>query len=398
MTKATLFPTPNGTAAVHAGTRPSRPDHAMTLAVVQTSTYTFHDTAELDRYFDGRHEEPDRQEYGRYGNPTVLEVERRVAALDGAEDALLFASGMAAITTAALALVKAGDDVVLFRDGYRRTRQFVAGTLARFGVTHTLVDPASIDGLRAAIGPRTRLCVTELPTNPYLRCVDLPRLSAICREARVRTLVDATFATPVNARPLAHGADLVVHSATKYLGGHNDVLGGTVSGSSALVSLVRDMRGVLGGVADPHAAALIGRGMKTLALRVARHNATALAVARALEGHPAVERVHYPMLESHPDHEVARSLLAGGGGVVSFVVRGGRAAASRAVDRFRLATIAPSLGGVETLVEQPAVMSYHELGDEELAAVGIEPGLVRLAVGVEETEDVVADALHAVSG
>jgi cystathionine gamma-synthase len=398
MTKATLFSTPNGTAAVHAGTRQDRPDHAMAPAVAQTATYAFRDTAELERYFEGRHEEPDRQEYGRYGNPTVLEVERRVAALDGAGDALLFASGMAAITTAALALVKAGDHVVLFRDGYRRTRQFVAGTLARFGVTHTLVEPASLEGLRAAIGPRTRLCVTELPTNPYLRCVDLPRLSAICREARVKTLVDATFATPVNARPLAHGADLTVHSATKYLGGHNDVLGGTVSGSSALVSLVRDLRGVLGGVADPHAAALIGRGMKTLALRVARQNATALAVARALEGHPQVERVHYPMLPSHPDHAIAQRLLSGGGGVVSFVVRGGRAAASRAVDRFRLATIAPSLGGVETLVEQPAVMSYHELGDEDLAAVGIEPGLVRLAVGVEETDDVVADVLSAVSG
>jgi cystathionine gamma-synthase len=187
----------------------------------------------------------------------------------------------------------------------------------------------------------------------------------------------------------------VIHSATKYLGGHNDVLGGTVSGSRALVSLVRDLRGVLGGVADPHAAMLIGRGIKTLALRVARQNATALAVAEALEGHPGIERVWYPMLPSHPDHETARALLAGGGGVVSFVVRGGRAAAGRAIDRFRLAKIAPSLGGVESLVEQPALMSYHELSDEELAAIGIEPGLIRLAVGVEETKDVVGDVLRA---
>ncbi len=303
--------TPNGTAAVHAGTPETRPGHTLAPSIAQTATYTFHDTAELERYFEGRDADPDRQEYGRYGNPTVIEVERRVAALDGAEEALLFASGMAAVTTAVLALVKAGDHVVLFRDGYRRTRQFVAGMLARFGVAHTLVDPASLDGLSAAIGPGTRVALTEFPTNPYLRCVDLARFAAICRARRVKSIVDATFATPLNAAPLARGVDLVIHSATKYLGGHNDVLGGTVSGGAALVSLVRELRGVLGGVADPHAAALIGRGMKTLALRVERQNATALAVARALEGRAGVARVYYPLLASHPDHEAAAAQATG---------------------------------------------------------------------------------------
>jgi cystathionine gamma-synthase len=395
MTKVKTFSPPNGTAAVHAGTPEWRPGHTLAPSIAQTATYTFRDTADLERYLEGRDADPDRQEYGRYGNPTVLEVERRVAALDGAEEGLLFASGMAAVTTAVLALVKAGDHVVLFRDGYRRTRQFVVGTLARLGVTHTLVEPASVDALEQAIGPKTRMAITELPTNPYLRCVDLERFAAACRAKRVKSIVDATFATPLNATPLAFGVDLVVHSATKYLGGHNDVLGGSVSGPRALISLVRELRDVLGGVADAHAAALIGRGMKTLGLRVARQNATALAVARALEGHPALERVFYPLLPSHPDHAVATAQLRGGGGVVSFVVRGGRAAAARAVDRFRLAILAPSLGGVETLVEQPAVMSYHELGDEELAALGIEPGLVRLSVGIEETEDVLADVRRA---
>jgi cystathionine gamma-synthase len=228
-----------------------------------------------------------------------------------------------------------------------------------------------------------------------MRCVDLERFAAICRQRRVKSIVDATFATPLNAAPLARGVDLVIHSATKYLAGHNDVLGGTVSGSSSLVSLVRELRSVLGGVADPHAAALIGRGIKTLGLRVERHNATGLAVARLLAEHPAVERVYYPLLPSHPDHATASRELRGGGGVVSFVVKGGRAAASKTVDRFRLATIGPSLGGVETLVEQPAIMSYHELSDDELAAIGIEPGLIRLAVGVEETEDVLADVRQA---
>lgn len=396
MANVKTYPAPNGTAAVHAGTPETRPGNTLTAAIAQTATYTFRDTADLERYFDGRDADPDRQEYGRYGNPTVLEVERRVAALDRAEDGLLFASGMAAVTTAVLALVKAGDHVVLFRDGYRRTRQFVVGMLARFGVTCSLVDPASLDGLEQAVGPRTRVVVTEFPTNPYLRCIDLARLAAICRARRVKSIVDATFATPLNATPLDLGVDLVIHSATKYLGGHNDVLGGTVSGSASLISLIRELRGVLGGVADAHAAALIGRGIKTLGLRVERQNATGLAVAGALEGHPAVERVYYPLLPSHPDHAVAKAQLRGGGGVVSFVVKGGRAAAGRTVDRFRLATIAPSLGGVETLVEQPAVMSYHELADDQLAEIGIEPGLIRLAVGVEETEDVVADALRAV--
>jgi cystathionine gamma-synthase len=389
---------PTGTDAVHAGTPDERPSHTLAPAIAQTATYTFADTADLERYLDGGDGDPGRQEYGRYGNPTVLEVERRVAALDGAEDALLFASGMAAVTTTILALVKAGDHVVLFRDVYRRTRQFVAGTLGRLGVEHTLVDPTSIEGLERAIGPKTRLAITESPTNPYLRCIDLERFAAVCRGARVKSIVDATFATPMGCRPIELGVDLVLHSATKYLSGHNDVLGGTVAGSSGLVSLVRDLRNVLGGVVDPHAAALIGRGMKTLAIRYERQCATALAVARALEGQASIERVCYPGLASHPDHAVAAAQMRGGGGVVSFVMRGGKAAASRAVDRFRLATIAPSLGGVETLVEQPAIMSYHELGDEELAAIGIDLGLIRLAIGIEDADDVVADVLQAVSG
>lgn len=385
---------PDGTDAVHAGVPRARLERGVAPAIAQTATYTFADTAELERFQRGEDPDPERQEYGRYGNPTVREVERRVAALDGAEDALLFTSGMAAVTTAILALVKAGDHVVLFRDAYRRTRQFVAGTLARFGVEHTLVEPTSIEGLSKALRPRTRLVITESPTNPYLRCVDLDALSAVCRQARVKSMVDATFATPLLARPLSHGVDLVIHSATKYLSGHNDVLGGTISGSASLISLVRDLRSVLGGVIDPHAAALIGRGMKTLALRVERQSQTALAVARALEGHPEVARVHYPALASHPDHEVAVRQMRGGGGVVSFEIKGGRERAARLVDRCRLALIAASLGGVETLIEQPAIMSYHELDEEQLAAIGIAPGLIRLAVGVEETEAVVADLLQ----
>lgn len=386
---------PTSTDAVHAGVYRERPYHTLTPAIAQTATYTFANTADLERYFAGEDADPDRQEYGRYGNPTVREVEKRIAALDRAEDALLFASGMSAVTTTALALLRAGDHVILFRDVYRRTRQFVINTLSRLGIEHTLIEPGALDQLEAAFTPRTRIAVSESPTNPYLRCIDLSRFAAICRKARVKSVVDATFATPCNSNPIARGVDLVIHSASKYLSGHNDVLGGSVSGSSSLISLIRETRSVLGGIMDPHAAALIGRGMKTLALRVERQNATALAVARALEAHPAVERVFYPGLPSHPDHAIAAEQMRGFGGVVSFIVRGGRAAASRVVDGARVAAIAPSLGGVESLIEQPCIMSFHELGDEELAAIGISPGLIRLSVGVEETADVVNDVIGA---
>jgi cystathionine gamma-synthase len=381
---------------VHAGRPSERPHHTLTAGVTQTATYTFESTAVLERYMRGEDPDPEREEYARYSNPTVRELEQRVAALEGAEDGVAFGSGMAAISTALLSLVKAGDHVVLFNDCYRRTRQLVRHVLSRFGVEHDVVPAGDLGALEAVLKPNTRLVVSESPTNPFLYCVDLAKLAQVVkRHGRAKTLVDSTMATPINCRPLDFGVDLVIHSATKYLSGHNDVLGGVAVGASHLVSLLRDSRGVLGTVLDPHAAFLILRGLKTLGLRVAHQNATALEIARALEKHPGVERVYYPLLESHPSHAVARAQMSGGGGVVSFVVSGGRAAASRVVDGCRLAAIAPSFGGLETLIEQPAIMSYFELSEEELAALGISPALVRLAVGVEETPALVADLLRA---
>lgn len=385
------------TEAVHAGDARDKPYDAVPTPVVQTATYTFASTEAIVAYTEGREAE-DREEYGRYGNPTTRSVELRLAALEGTEDAALFASGMAAMTTSVLALVKSGQHVVLFRDCYRMTYEFTTDVLARFGVSHTLLDAGDVAALPGALRPETRLVLSESPTNPYLSCIDLAALAAACKARRgVKSLVDATFATPVNCRPASFGVDLVVHSATKYLAGHNDVLAGAVCGSRDLVSLVREMRDMLGGVCDPHAAFLVGRGMKTLAIRVARQNATAQLLAERLAKHPRVERVFYPGLPSHPSHEVARAQMRGFGGVVSFVVKGGLHAASRVVDAMKLPRIAPSFGGVESLVEQPAVMSYYAMTTEERAAIGIADGLVRLAVGIEEPEDLLADLERALS-
>jgi len=382
------------TTAVHGGEPDVRDDRALTVPVVLSSTYPFADTAELVDYMEGRRTRP--PEYGRYGNPTVAAAEAKLAAVEGGEAAVLMASGMAAITTTLLAMLRKGQHLVLTGDVYRKTRVFARDTLARFGVEVDVVEP-TVEAVAAAIRPTTKVLFTESPTNPYLRIVDLDGLVALAREKRVRTILDATFATPVNLRPLAHGVDLVVHSTTKYLGGHNDIMGGVVVGSAAMIGAIREQLGTLGAVADPLGAFLLVRGVKTLALRLARQNASALALAELLERHPAVERVWYPMLASHPDHALARRYLAGGGAVVSFELRGGLAAGTRFVDALRIPKLAPSLGGVESLVEQPALMSYYELSPDERAAVGIREGLVRLSIGIEDLEDLAADLQQALA-
>jgi cystathionine gamma-synthase len=380
------------TDAVHTGDDRRKAYDAVPMPIVQTATYTFADTAEIAAYTAGTHPDAERGEYGRYGNPTVRAVEKRLAALEGTEDAVLFASGMAAVTTSVLALVKGGQHIVLFQDCYRRTLEFVTDVLARFGVAHTLLPAGDVGALSGALKAETRLVLSESPTNPYLACIDLERLTAACKTRRtVKSMIDATFATPVNCRPAAFGVDLVVHSATKYLAGHNDVLAGVVCGPTGLASMIRDLRGVLGGVCDPHAAFLVGRSLKTLVVRVEKQNATALAVAQRLENHPRVERVFYPGLASHATHAVARAQMRGFGGVVSFIAKGGLEGAGRVVDAMKMARIGPSFGGVETLVEQPAVMSYYEMTSEERAAVGIADGLVRLSVGIEDAADLIAD-------
>jgi cystathionine gamma-synthase len=382
------------TRAVHGGEPRGYPHDALTPPIVQTATYSFADTAELVKYMEGNLE---REEYGRYGNPSVRLVEQKVASLEGVPDAVAFSSGMAAITTAILALVKSDAHVVLFADCYRRTRQFVTGFLSRFGVSHTLVPPGDLDALESVMTPKTRLVVSEMPTNPYQTCLDLERLAAICKKHRAKSLIDSTFATPINLQPASFGIDLVVHSATKYLAGHNDVMAGVVAGQEGPIGLVRDLRHVFGAVLDPHAAYLVQRGMKTVALRVAQQNRSAQALAELVERHPRVKQVWYPGLASHPHHAIAKRQMRGFGGVVTFELDVDMAATGRFIDALRIPRIAPSLGGVESLVEQPALMSFFELTSEERLAVGMRDSLVRYAVGIEDTEDILADVAQALA-
>ncbi len=384
-----------GTAAVHAGEPRKKEGNALTTPIIQTATYTFADTQELRDHFEHRIE---REEYGRYGNPTQRIAEQKLAALEGAEDCLLVASGMAAVTTTLFAMLSRGAHVVVTDDSYRRTRQFLNQTLHRYGIECSTVRAGDYDAIADAIKPNTRILISESPTNPYNRILDLERFADIGRRHRVKTIVDATFATPYNQQPLRYGIDVVLHSATKFLGGHNDLMAGAVLGSADMVDGIRALQGVTGAVIDPFAAYLLIRGLKTLALRIERQNANAQRIAEFLEGHPKVTRVHYAGLASHPEHAIAKKQMRGFGGVISFEIAGDLDAASRVVDGCRIPRIAPSLGGVESLIEQPALMSFYELTTEERLLVGIKDNLIRYSVGIEDSDDLIADLEQSLAG
>jgi cystathionine gamma-synthase len=402
-------PTGPSTISVHGRRRDkdARAYHSLVTPLVQTATYTFDDTADLCAFMEAKMWGTDpamaqRGEYGRYGNPTVREVEKRIASLDNGDDALLFSSGMAAVTGVLLSILSTGSHVIFTDDCYRRTRQFCMTFLSRFGIESTEVPMGDYAVLEEAVRPNTRLIISESPTNPYLRVVDLEKLVAVARKHRVKTIIDATFATPVNQRPLDYGVDLVIHSATKYLSGHNDIMAGAVVGEVGLIHALRQSQGVLGGVLDPHAAHLLERGLKTLGIRVRRQNRTAQAVAEFLSEHPKIDFVWYPGLATHPDHLVARKQMEEYGGVVSFEVapiagEDPLNTTSRLVDAMTIPYIAPSLGGAESLIEQPALMSYYELSSEERLEAGIEDNLVRFSVGIEDTADIILDLEQALA-
>ncbi|HYO89727.1 MAG TPA: aminotransferase class I/II-fold pyridoxal phosphate-dependent enzyme [Candidatus Limnocylindrales bacterium] len=389
------------TRAVHGGANRNKGYHSLTEPIVQTATFTFRNTQDVIDYMEAtlHGEGVEREEYGRYGNPTVNAVERKLAALDGGEDAVLFSSGMAAVTTTLLAILPTGAHIIMTDDCYRRTRQFALTFLKRFGIETAVVPMGDYESMEAAIIPKkTRVIVSESPTNPYLRVADLEKVAALGKAHKVLTLIDSTFATPINQRPLDWGIDLVTHSATKYLSGHNDLLAGVVVGRADRIKALRDARGILGSIMDPHAASLLDRGLKTLGVRMGQQNANALAVAQFLSHHPAIDRVWYPGLPEHPDHSIAALQMNGYGGVVTFEVKGDLKTTSDFIDRLRIPYIAPSLGGVESLIEQPALISYYDKSTEERLALGMKDNLVRFAVGIEDTDDLLDDLEQGLSG
>ncbi|HXV77986.1 MAG TPA: aminotransferase class I/II-fold pyridoxal phosphate-dependent enzyme [Candidatus Polarisedimenticolaceae bacterium] len=355
--------------------------------IVPSSTFGFDTLADVDRYYDAG----DGYLYSRYGNPSVERVENLLAELEGAEGAVCFSSGMGAITTALSAVTRAGDRVVAQRELYGGTSEYLRGVLPLGGVKVDWITTDELARLEPARLVGARALYLESPTNPTLRIVDLERVATIAREVAVVTLVDATFATPALERPIERGIDLVVHSATKYLGGHGDLIGGVVAGRGESIGAIRERRRITGATMDPFSAFLLHRGLRTLAVRVEAHCRGAARVAAHLERAAGVERVIYPGLASHPDHELARRRMPGYGGMVSFVISGGAPAAERVHDALTLFAKAGSLGSIESLVSIPARMSHRHLGAEARLEAGIPDGLLRLSVGLESPEDLIAD-------
>jgi len=376
------------TRAIHAGEPREKYADSLTTPIIQTSTFTFRDSKHIEDYtINGK----EHFEYGRYGNPTAKIAEQRLANLEGAEACVVFSSGMSAITTTILSLVQAGDHIVITDDSYKKTLEFCKSYLKQFAIECTIVPFGDYALLERAIKKNTRFIFSESPTNPYLNIFDLVKIKKIADRHNVLTLIDSTFSTPVNQRPIEFGMDLVLQSATKYLAGHNDILAGAVLGAKVLIEKIRGLHKSMGGLIDPHCCYLLLRGLKTFPLRVQKQNESALKIARFLENHPKVRRVYYPFLESHPHYKIAKRQMTGGGGVVTFDIKGDLNTAKRFLDALKLCYIAPSLGGVETLITHPALVSYYDYTREERYKLGLTDTLFRLAVGLEDVDDIIDD-------
>jgi len=367
------------------GTGKEKKNGPLATPIYQTSTFEVTDMQEQLRLTDSD------TYYTRYGNPTSTVAEKAIAELEGADAALLFSSGMAAITTSILALVKSGDHIVAQRDIYGGVIKFLSEWLPKMGIETTFVDTNDIEQHERAIRLNTKLLHIESPTNPNVRVVDLEKIAALAHKHRLITTIDSTFATPINCRPAEWGIDLVLHSGTKYFGGHSDIMCGIAAGRRDLIDQIHHARTTLGGCMDPHAAFLLLRGVKTLAVRVERQNESALRIAEFLSQHPKVARVHYPLLKQHPDYAIARKQMKGAGGVLSFEVEGSGADACRVVEALNLFTLAPSLGGVDSLVTIPVLTSHYMIDPELRRKMGVTEQMIRLSVGIEHVEDLIAD-------
>jgi cystathionine gamma-synthase len=376
------------TKSVHAGEIRYNEYGSITTPIVQSSTFIFKNVEEIRKLAQG---DLDRYEYSRYGHPTQFAAERKLAELEEAEDAILFSSGMSAITTTLFALLQSGDHIIITDDAYKRTLDFCKTCLDRFNIECTVVKMCDYDAMEKAIKPNTRIFFSESPTNPYLNIMDLERLINIFNGRDILVISDSTFATPYNQKPLEYGVHLIIHSATKYLGGHNDLLSGVILGKKELTDKIREYLKITGGVIDPNSAYLLIRGLKTFEIRMQRINANGKIVAEHLENHPKVIRVYYPGLPSHPHYDVAKKQMKGFGGVVTFEVKDNTKYVLNFLRKLNIINVGPSFGGVESLITHPATISYYKYTREERLALGIKDGLIRLAVGVENAEDIIND-------
>jgi cystathionine beta-lyase/cystathionine gamma-synthase len=385
----------SATELIHAGEGGTGDAVPLTAPIYETATFVFNNAKEVVAYNEGR---SSKYLYSRYGNPTVVGVEHKLAALDKAEKALLFSSGQGATTTILMAHAKAGDEVVCSAAIYGGTLHLLNDVLAKFGVVPRFVPLEELAAPDRVVSARTRILWFESPINPTARCVDVAAIGKACRARGVLSVIDNTFASPINQQPLALGIDLAMQSATKYLNGHSDVTGGVVAGPAALVDPIEKARRMVGTVMDPMPAYQLGRGLKTLPLRVARHNLNAQEVAEFLESDKRVSRVYYPGLASHPDHATAKRQMSGFGGVVCFDLDGRYERAERLYDRLKIIKRAASLGGVESLISMPVLTSQWGHTDKQLSEAGVTRGMLRLSVGLEDAADLIADLDQALGG
>jgi len=383
----------DATRAVHSGELKHSLNAPVTTPIVRASNFTFANTEEMKRWAEGRSK---AYIYTRYGNPTLTVAEAKIAELENGEAALVTASGSAAISSAVLAVLQAGDEMIATRQLYGGSYRLMHEVLPRMGIRVNFVD-ANLEGVDGLVNAKTRALYVESPTNPSLRLVDLKKAVSLARKHKLVSLVDNTFATPILQKPLTLGFDVVLHSATKYLAGHSDLVGGAVAGRREWVKKAREMVIVLGGSMDPDPGYLLIRGLKTLEVRVRRQSESALAVARFLERHLKVARVHYPGLTGHADHRLAKRQMSGFGGMLAFDMKGGLAAARRFCDKTRLFLLAASLGGVESLIVLPKYTSHYRMNTAELESAGVDPGTVRVSVGLEDAKDLIADLKQALS-
>jgi methionine-gamma-lyase len=383
----------DSTNAIHAGENRHGVGTEVGTAISRTSNFTFASTKEMKLWAEGKSK---AYIYTRFGNPTLTVAEEKLAALEGAEAAVMAASGMAAISSTLLAVLASGDELIAVRQVYGGSYRLLRDTFPRLGITTRHVE-ADLVGLEDLVSAKTKALYIETPTNPTLRLVNIEKAVEFAKKHGLVSIMDGTFASPALQKPIEMGIDIVVHSATKYLSGHSDVIAGAAAGSRKLIHEVRENIIHLGGAMDPEAAFLLIRGMKTLGVRVAKQCENAMAVAKYLERHPKISRVHYPGLASHPDHRLAKKQMRGFGAMLAFDMKGGLPAARRFCDRVKLFLLAASLGGVESLVILPIYSSHYNMSLEELRKASVQPGTVRVSVGLEDADDMIEDLRQALA-